>query len=111
MWFIYIYDHAVYGKVPLNFVVPSLPVSEVKEIGKRVSAHLNGADMAGAVVRTVTGQRISTSSAERDGLRSVSLTPLDAFRSPMSSMMASPWPDEELSYAYEEDETWKFNLR
>eukprot|EP00435_Cladocopium_sp_Y103_P058403 s863_g20.t1 len=54
---------------------------------------------SGAVVRTVTGRRISTSSAERevrgDGMRSVSLSPLEAFRSPTSSMMASPWPGDD----------------
>lgn len=76
---------------------------QVKEIGKRVSAHLHGADIAGGVVRTVTGRRISTTSAERDGMQSLGLSPLDAFRSPVS-MMASPWPDDEASYAYEEDE-------
>ena len=85
------------------------PPLQVKEIGKRVSAHLHGADIAGGVVRTVTGRRISTTSGERDGMQSLGLSPLDAFRSPVS-MMASPWPDDEASYAYEEDETWRGNM-
>ena len=80
----------------------------MKEIGKRVAAHLHGAEMPGGVVRTVTGRRISVHSNERgDGARSISLTPLDAFRSPFSSMMTSPRPDDDASYIYEEDEAWK----
>lgn len=83
---------------------------QVKEIGKRVAAHLHGAEMPGGVVRTVTGRRISVHSNERgDGARSISLTPLDAFRSPFSSMMTSPRPDDDASYIYEEDEETGFH--
>ncbi len=88
----------------------------MKEIGKRVQGlreNLGGMAMG----RTNTGRRSSTRSAE--GVGSLQLSPLDSWKSPVSSALVSPSSPARLALeddlddlepveSYPEDETWSW---